>query len=67
MTSQGTPHGRFTRAIKTRNLFQAQIVLREMQDASLLVALDYLTLLADLVPGRGTALARPGSSSKRRH
>jgi hypothetical protein len=31
MTSQGTASGRFTRAIKQRNLFQAELALREMR------------------------------------
>ena len=71
MTSQGTAHGRFTRAIQQRDLFAAQIALREMgDDPSLLVALDYLALLAELKPERfqrcGGALARPGSNSKHR-
>jgi hypothetical protein len=57
VTSQGSAHGRFTRAIKTRNLFAAQIALREMQDPSLLVALDYLALLAELEPERFPAAA----------
>ena len=52
MTSQGTASGRFTRAIHQRNLFDAQIALREMRDPSLLVALDYLALLAELKPER---------------
>ena len=53
MTSQGTAHGRFTRAIQQRNLFAAQIALREMgNNPSLLVALDYLALLAELKPER---------------
>ena len=67
MTSQGSAHGRFTRTIRTRNLSAAQIALREMQDPSLLVALDYLASLAELEPERfrpqrcvGTA----GSSSR---
>ena len=30
MTSQGTASGRFTRAIQQRNLFAAEIALREM-------------------------------------
>jgi hypothetical protein len=47
MTSQGTAHGRFTRAIARRNLFQAELALREMGTPSLLVALDYLELLAE--------------------
>src|SRR5512142_2121820 len=53
MTSQGTADGRFTRAIQQRNLFAAQIALREMGGSpSLLVALDYLALLAELKPER---------------
>ena len=46
MTSQGSAHGRFTRAIQWRNLFQAELALREVGAPSLLVALDYLELLA---------------------
>ena len=46
MTSQGTAHGRFTRAIERRNLFQAELALREMGAPSLLVALDYLDIRA---------------------
>ena len=44
MTSEGTASGRFTRAIKQRNLFDAEIALREMGAPSLLLALDYLDL-----------------------
>ena len=33
-------------------LFAAQIALRDMRDPSLLVALDYLALLAELKPER---------------
>ena len=50
MTSQGSAHGRFTRAIKARNLFMAEMAMREMRTVSLLEALDYLVLLADLRP-----------------
>ena len=58
MTSQGTAHGRFTRAIQQRNLFAAQIALRELGNSrSLLVALDYLALLAELKPERFPAAA----------
>jgi hypothetical protein len=46
LASQGTAHGRFARAIQRRNLFQAELALREMRTPSLLVALDYLELLA---------------------
>ena len=52
MTSQGTAHGRFTRAIQRRNLFQAELALREMRDPSLLVLVDYLELLADVRPDK---------------
>ncbi len=50
MTSQGTASGRFTRAIKQRNLFQAELSLREMGTPSVLIALDYLELLAEVKP-----------------
>jgi hypothetical protein len=46
MTSQGTASGRFTRAIQQRNLFAAEIAMKEMGTPSLLIALDYLELLA---------------------
>ncbi|MGZ4414398.1 MAG: hypothetical protein ACXVRZ_08540 [Gaiellaceae bacterium] len=57
LTSQGTANGRFTRAIQQRNLFQAELALREMRTPSLLVALDYLALLAELKPERFQAAA----------
>ena len=58
MTSQGTAHGRFTRAVQQPNLFAAQFALRELRDdPSLLVALDYLSLLAELKPERFPAAA----------
>jgi|SRR5579862_1438881 len=50
MTSQGTASGRFSRAIQQRNLFAAEIALKEMGRPSLLVALDYLAMLAELKP-----------------
>lgn len=52
MTSQGTASGRFARAIQQRNLFQAEVAMREMREVSLLVALDYLALLAEQRPDR---------------
>ena len=52
MTSQGTAHGRFTRAIGQRNLFGAELALREMRDPSLLVLIDYLELLSDIRPDK---------------
>jgi hypothetical protein len=51
MTSQGSAHGRFTRAIKQRNLFLAEMAIREMGGlASLHEGLDYLRLLAEMKP-----------------
>src|SRR5258708_5182035 len=50
MTSQGSASGHFTRAIQQRNVFMAEIALREMGNPSLLVALDYLDLLAEVKP-----------------
>jgi hypothetical protein len=52
MTSQGSAHGRFTRAIASRNLFQAETALRELRGVSLLDALDYLDLLAEQRPAK---------------
>ena len=50
MTSEGSARGRFTRAIKQRNLFGAELAVREMGTLSLLDALDYLDLLAEVKP-----------------
>jgi len=50
MTSQGSAHGRFTRAIKTRNLWAAEMSLRELGSVSLEDALSYLDLLAEQKP-----------------
>lgn len=51
MTSQGTAHGRFTRAIQQRNLWAAESSLRELGHApSLEDALSYLALLAEVKP-----------------
>jgi hypothetical protein len=53
MTSQGSASGRFTRAIKQRNLFLAEMAIREMGGlASLHEGLDYLDLLAEVKPGK---------------
>jgi hypothetical protein len=57
MTSQGSAHGRFTRAIQQRNLQGAEIALRELGTVSLLDALDYVALLADLRPARAPRAA----------
>jgi hypothetical protein len=51
MTSQGTAGGRFTRAIQQRNLWAAELSLREMGQAPTLeYALAYLDLLAEQKP-----------------
>jgi len=61
MTSQGTAHGRFIRAIQQRNLWAAEMSLREFGTVSLEDALGYLGLLAEVKPEkleRAAALAR---------
>lgn len=50
MTSQGTASGRFTRAIQQRNLWAAEMSLRELGAPSLEMALAYLDLLAEQKP-----------------
>jgi hypothetical protein len=50
MTSQGSAHGRFTRAIQRRNLWAAEGSLRELGTVSLEDALGYLDLLAEQKP-----------------
>lgn len=57
MTSHGSAHGRFTRAIAQRNLAAAEIAARELGGLSLADALDYLVLLAALRPDRAPAAA----------
>jgi len=52
MITQGTAHGRFTRAIGTRNLRAAETAMRELGAVSLLDALEYLELLAAQRPDR---------------
>src|SRR5262245_50570467 len=52
MTSHGTAHGRFTRAIQTRNLWAAETAMSELGPVSLTDALDYLALLAAVRPNR---------------
>ena len=55
MTSQGSAHGRFTRALQQRNLRGAEIAAKEMGTLSLIDALDYGALLA-----AGRVLCRGG-------
>jgi hypothetical protein len=52
MTSQGSAHGRFTRAIKTRSLFQAEAAARELRGLSLADALELVVLIAAQRPDR---------------
>lgn len=48
VTSQGSAHGRFSRAIQQRNLWAAEMSLRELRQPSLEDALSYLALLAEV-------------------
>ena len=52
MTSQGTPHGRFQRAIHARHLQNAEMAAREMGGLSLADALLLCELLAKADPKR---------------
>ena len=52
MTSEGSAHGRFTRAIKTGNLYAAEMAARELRGLSLLDALDLVILMARVRPDR---------------
>jgi len=52
MTSLGSAHGRFTRAIQTRNLWAAEVSLRELGGVLLEDALGYLDLPAEQKPDK---------------
>ena len=52
MTSEGSAHGRFTRAIKARNLFQAEVAARALRGLSLVDALELVILIASQRPDR---------------
>jgi hypothetical protein len=52
MTSQGTAHGRFQRAIHARNVEAAEMAAREMCPVSLADALSLCELLAATDPKR---------------
>jgi hypothetical protein len=59
MTSQGTAHGRFTRAIERRHLTAAESAARELGRLSLPDALALCFLIAETDPARfGRAAAR---------
>jgi hypothetical protein len=57
MTSGGSAHARFTRAIAQRNLAAAAIAAKQLGGLSLADALDYLVLLAELRPERAQPAA----------
>ena len=52
MTSQGSAHGRFARAIKQGSLFAAEIAARALRGLSLPDALDLVALIAKVRPDR---------------
>jgi hypothetical protein len=52
MTSQGSASGRFTRAIKQQQLWNAEIAAREMRGLSLVDALELVILIAAQRPDR---------------
>jgi hypothetical protein len=52
VTSQGSAHGRFTRAIARRNVFAAETAARELRRLSLEDALALTALLAESDPAR---------------
>jgi hypothetical protein len=52
VTSEGTAHGRFTRAIKQGNLWAAEIAARELRGLALPDALDLVALIAQVRPDR---------------
>jgi hypothetical protein len=52
MTSQGTAHGRFQRAINRRHVQAAEMAAREMGGLSLADALSLCELLATVDPAR---------------
>jgi hypothetical protein len=49
---RGTPHGRFTRAIERRNLFEAEAAARELGGLELADALSLLLVIAAKEPAR---------------
>ena len=52
MTSQGSSHGRFTRAIQQGNLWAAEMAARELRGLALDDALDLVALIARSRPDR---------------
>ena len=52
MASQGSAHGRFTRAIQQRKLFAAETAARELRGLSLADALELVILIGAQRPDR---------------
>jgi hypothetical protein len=52
MTSQGSAHGRFTRAIKQRSLWAAEIAARELGGLAFPDTLDLVAPIAQVRPDR---------------
>lgn len=52
MTSQGSAHGRFTRAIQQGNLWGAEMAAKELRGLALDDALDLVALIARSRPDR---------------
>jgi hypothetical protein len=66
MTSQGAASGCFTPAITQRNLFTAEMAIRELGGlASLHDGLDYLDLLVEVDPEKLEQAFERGSADKR--
>lgn len=57
MTAQGSATARFQRAIQTRNLFMAEVALREIRQPPLALALEYVALLAEQKPEKAERAA----------
>jgi hypothetical protein len=57
MTSQGTAHGRFQRAIQRRHLHAAEMTARELGEVSLAVALALTLLTAEVGDDRSPRMA----------
>jgi hypothetical protein len=59
MTSQGSAHGRFQRAIRDRHLRRASMAARELGTVSLADALALTLLTAEVGDGRWPRAAAP--------
>lgn len=52
MTSQGSPYGRFSKALRARSLFHAELAARELGKLNLDDALELTILIAEEDPSR---------------